>query len=68
MLFSYGYGQQQLGKKKKIRQIAGDFDCHTDAALTNRAHPGLHSDPLDAAIGQVPVPYRPGGQHGRRIC
>jgi len=25
------------------------------------------SKPLDAAIGRVPVPYRPGGRHGRRI-
>jgi hypothetical protein len=24
----------------------------------------LHSKPLDAAIGQVPAPYRPGGRHG----
>ena len=23
--------------------------------------------PLDAAIGGVPVPYRPDGRHGRRI-
>jgi hypothetical protein len=28
------------------------------------AHPGLHSKPLDAAIGQVPAPYCPGGRHG----
>jgi hypothetical protein len=32
MLFSYGYGQQHIGNNKKCRQIAGDFDCHTDAA------------------------------------
>jgi len=31
------------------------------------AHPGLHSKPLDAAIGRVPAPYRPNGRHGRRI-
>ncbi len=24
----------------------------------------LHSKPLDAAIGQVPASYRPGGHHG----
>jgi hypothetical protein len=30
--------------------------------------PGLHSEPLDAAIGQVPAPYHPGGRHDRRIC
>jgi len=27
-----------------------------------RAHPGLHSKPLDAAIGRVLVPYCPGGR------
>jgi hypothetical protein len=31
MLFSYRYGQQQIGDNKKCRQIAGDFDCHADA-------------------------------------
>ena len=25
---------------------------------------GLHSEPMNAAIGQVPVPYHPGGHHG----
>jgi hypothetical protein len=24
----------------------------------------LHSKPLDAAIGRVPAPYRPGSRHG----
>ena len=38
MLFSYGYGQQQIGDNKKCRQIAGDFDCHMDAAVQCRAH------------------------------
>jgi len=38
MLLSYGYGQQQIGDNKKCRQIAGDFDCHTDAAVRRRAH------------------------------
>jgi hypothetical protein len=33
----------------------------------NEAYPGLHLKPLDAAIGQVPAPYRPGGHHGRRF-
>ena len=31
------------------------------------AHPGLHSKPLDAAIGQLPVPHCPGGHHGQQI-
>ena len=28
-------------------------------------HLGLHWKPLNAAIGQVPAPYRPGSHHGR---
>ncbi len=37
--------------------------------MPDGAHPGLHSKPLDAAIGQeVLAPYRPGGgRHGPRI-
>jgi hypothetical protein len=31
------------------------------------AHPGLHSKPLVAAIGQVPASYCPGGSHSRQI-
>jgi hypothetical protein len=37
-------------------------------ASPNRAQLGLHCKPLDAAIGQVPAPYCPGGCHGQRIC
>jgi hypothetical protein len=33
-----------------------------DASLDG-SHPGFHSKPLDAAIGRVPAPYRPGGRH-----
>ena len=38
MLLSHGYGQQQIGNNKKCRQIAGDFDCHADAAIRRRLH------------------------------
>ena len=38
MLFSYGYGQQQIGDNKKCRRIAGDFDCHVDTAVRRGAH------------------------------
>ena len=38
MLFSYGYGQQQIGDNKTCRQIAGYFDCHTDATVQRGAH------------------------------
>ena len=38
MLFSYRHGQQQIGDNKKCRQIAGNFDYHTDAAVQHGAH------------------------------
>jgi len=38
MLFSYVGGQQRIGDNKKCRQIAGDFDCHADAAVRCGAH------------------------------
>jgi hypothetical protein len=37
MLFSYVSGQQQIGNNKKCTQIAGDFDCHADAAVRRGA-------------------------------
>jgi len=38
MLFSYVGGQQRIGDNKKCRRIAGDFDCHADAAVRFGAH------------------------------
>jgi hypothetical protein len=38
MLFSYVGGQQRIGNIKKCRRIAGDFDCHADAAVQCEAH------------------------------
>jgi hypothetical protein len=38
MLFSYCFGQQQIIDNTKCRQIAGNFDCHTDAAVRRGAH------------------------------
>jgi hypothetical protein len=40
----------------------------TRVASPVRAHPWLHLEPLDAAIGRVPAPYCPGGRHGQQIC
>ena len=37
MLFSCVSGQQRIGKNKKCRQIASDFDCRADAAVRCRA-------------------------------
>ena len=38
MFFSYVVGQQQIGNNKKCRRIAGNFNCHADAAVQRRAH------------------------------
>jgi hypothetical protein len=38
MLFSYVGGQRRIGDNKKCRRIAGDFDCHADAAVHCGAH------------------------------
>ena len=38
MFFSYCSGQQQIDNNNKCRRIAGDFDCHVDAAVRHGAH------------------------------
>jgi hypothetical protein len=38
MLFSYGSGQQRIDDNDKCRRIAGNFDCHADAAVQRGAH------------------------------
>ncbi len=38
MLFSYVGGQKRIGDDKKCRRIAGDFDCHADAAARCGVH------------------------------
>jgi hypothetical protein len=38
MLFSCGYGQQRINSNKKCRRIAGDFDCHGNAAVQRWVH------------------------------
>jgi hypothetical protein len=38
MLFSYVSGKQRIDDNKKCRQIAGDFDCHGNAAVQRGAH------------------------------
>ncbi len=73
MLFSYGYGRQQNWRLQKMQanwwQLWSPC-CQgntAQCASPNGAHPWLHAKPLDAAIGQVPVPYCPGGRHGWRF-
>ena len=38
MLFNYGSLHHQINDNKKCRQIAGNFDCHADAAVRCKAH------------------------------
>jgi hypothetical protein len=54
---------------KKYTSNAGDFDGHADTAVQCRAHPPMERirGSLDAAIRRVPVPYCPGGCHGRQF-
>ena len=47
--------------------IAMAISGTTQGASPDRARPGIHWMPLDAAIGQMPEPYRPGGRHGQQI-
>jgi hypothetical protein len=47
--------------------IAMQMRRYDAGTLPDGARPGLHWKPLDAAIGQVPAPYRPVGRHGQRI-
>ncbi len=70
MLFSYGYGQQRNWlQKMQANWQRFQSPCRrgntAQFASPNGAHPWLHAKPLDAAIGQVPTPYCPGGCHGQ---
>jgi hypothetical protein len=47
--------------------IAMAMQRYDAGRIARWAHPELHSKPLDAAIGRVPAPYRPGNRHGQRI-
>jgi hypothetical protein len=38
LLFSYGSGRQQIHGNKKCRRIAGNFDCHGNAAVLGKEH------------------------------
>jgi len=64
MLFSYSYGQQQIGDNKLCRRIAGNFDCHKDVAVQRGVHWSIEHV---QGFGRVPASYRPGGRHGRQI-
>ena len=57
---------KNAGKSTTIL-VAMTMQRYDARRIARWAHPGLHSKPLDAAIGQVPAPYRPNGRHGLRI-
>ncbi len=38
MLFSYVSWKQRIDNNNKCRQISGNFDCHSDAAVRRGAH------------------------------
>ena len=75
MLFSYGSGLQQINSKTNAGElmailIAMAMQWYDAGRIARWITSGASlevSKPLDAAIGRVPVPYRPGGRHGRRI-
>jgi hypothetical protein len=59
----------KINDDKKCRQswqfgLPCGFGGTMRGALPDEVHPWLHAKPLDAAIGQVPAPYFPGGCHG----
>ncbi len=68
---AYGCGQQQNWRRQKTHFNCWQFwlPCGYGGAMRgtspNGAHPWLHAKPLDAAIGQVPMRYCPGGRHSR---
>jgi hypothetical protein len=51
-----------------VISIAMAMQRYDAGRIADRARPGLHWKPLDATMGQVPVPYRPSGRHGQQIC
>ena len=54
-----------IGNNEKCRQLAGDFDCHGNAAMRCGVHHpmehirGILSKPLDTTISPVPARIPP---------
>ncbi len=73
MLFSYGYGQQQNWRLWKMQANWWRFrsPCRrgdtAQCASPDGAHPWRHAKTLDAAIGQMPLPYCSGSHHGQQF-
>jgi hypothetical protein len=64
MLFSYVSGQQQIGNNKTCKRIAGNFDCHADAAVQRGAHRPIEHIQGFAWSHWMP----PSGEYLRRIA
>jgi len=70
MLFSHGSGQQRIDDNKKnadeslVISMAMAMERYDARRIARWSTSRLHSKPLDAAIGQVPASYCPGGHHG----
>ena len=54
-----------LVDNEKIHEVCWPFQCSCECSgemrhvSTDRAQPGLHTEPLDVAIGQLLAPYCP---------
>jgi len=55
--------QKMQANQRRFQQPCGCGSAMRGAS-PDEAQPGLHSKPMDAAIGRVPEPYRPDGRHG----
>jgi hypothetical protein len=72
MLFSHGGGQQRIDDNKNADEslailMAMAMQWYDARRIAQWSTSRLHLKPLDAAIGRVPVPYRPGGHHGQQF-
>ncbi len=70
MVFSYDYSSQNRRRRRTNVLRRGPFRwpwrCADaiQSASPDAACPGLHQKPLNAAIGRLLAPYRPGGRQG----
>jgi hypothetical protein len=64
MWLSYVGGQQRIGDNKKCRRIAGDFDCHADAAVRWRVHRPMKHNQGFTQSQWMP----PSGEYSHRIA
>ena len=58
--------QKMQANQRRFQQPCGCGSAMRGAS-PDEAQPGLHSKPMDAAIGRVLASHRRGGHHGRRF-